>query len=84
MDIQQLLDSASSFYHRYPIFCYVAGALIILVVLWKPRKALKNLLLLLVLGLILYIGLTLVSSVDFGIAVKDKAIHRTEKEIEKL
>jgi len=83
MDMQQLLDWPSSFYNQYPVFCYVAGGVVLLLIFWKPRNALKNLLFLLVLVLVLYICLTLVQSIDFGISVKDKEIHKTEKEIEK-
>jgi len=37
----------------------------------------------LVLAVLVYIGFFLINSMNVGIKVKDKAVHRTEKELEK-
>ncbi len=83
MNFQPLFNWAYSFYLQYSIFCYVIGGVVLLLVFWKPLKVLKSILLMLVLALILYLCFIMTQSVDFSIGVKEKAIHRTEKAIEK-
>ncbi len=82
MDLQPLLDWGLSFYHRYPEFCYVAAGVLVLLALWKPFKVLRAACVMLVLAVLVYIGFFLINSMNVGIKVKDKAIHRTEKALE--
>ena len=82
MDFQPLIDWCRSYYAQYPIFCYVLAGVILLLLLWKPTKVLKTLVLILVLVVILYICATLVGSIQGGSSLTDKAVRRTEKGIE--
>lgn len=82
MDFQPLIDWGYSFYAQYPLFSYVLAAVLLLLILWKPAKVLKAAILLLVLSLILYVCFYLIGSMNVGMDVKEKAIHRTEKAIE--
>ena len=83
MDFQPLFDWTYNFYLQYPTFCYVIGGGMLLLALWKPLKVLKGILLLLLLALILYLCFFMIKSINFSMDVKEKAIHRTEKAIEK-
>jgi hypothetical protein len=82
MDLEHLFDWGYTFYVQYPVFCYVAGGILLLLVLWKPFKVLKSAFLVLVLVAIVYIAFYLIDSMNVGLDVKDKAVHRTEKAIE--
>lgn len=83
MDVQQIVAWGESFYGQYPLFCYIAGGLLLLLALWKPFKVLKNVCLLLVLVAVVAAAFYLIDSMNFGVKIKNKAIHRTEKAIEK-
>lgn len=83
MDFQPLIDWGYSFYAQYQIFCYVLAGILVLLSLWKPFKILKAACLLLTLAVIVYICFYLIDSMNVGMDVKEKAIHRTEKAIEK-
>lgn len=82
MDLQQLSDWGYTFYVQYPAFCYVAGGIFLLLVLWKPFKVLKSAFLVLVLAAVVSIAFYLLDSMNVGLEVKGKAVHRTEKAIE--
>ena len=82
MNFQPLFDWAYNFYLQYPIFCYVIGGGMLLLVLWKPLKVFKGILLMLVLATIVYLCFCMTNSINIGIGVKEKAIHRTENAIE--
>ena len=81
MDFSQISDWAITFYRQYPEFCSVVAAILLLLILWKPFKVLKNVLLLLVLAVIVYAAFYLIGSMNVGMDIKNKAIHRTEKAI---
>lgn len=82
MDFAPIFDWAINFYSQYPQFCYIVGGILLVLVLWKPAKVLKNALLLLVLLLVVYVAFYMVDSMNFGKKIKEEAIHRTEKAIE--
>lgn len=82
MDFQPLFDWIYTYYVNYPIFFYVLGGALLLLILWKPAKVLKTTFLILVLVVIVYICFYLIGSMNVGMNVKDKAIHRTQKAIE--
>lgn len=82
MDFQPLINWTYNFYAQYPIFCYVFSGILLLFALWKPFKILKAACLLLVLAIIVYICFYLIGSMNVGMDVKEKAIHRTENAIE--
>ncbi len=81
MMLDNLLAWAGDFYARYPIFCYVAGGVLLLLVLWKPAKILKNIFLLLVLLAVIYFAVQVFGSLETGIKLKDKGTKRTEEAI---
>ncbi|WP_303720178.1 hypothetical protein [Malonomonas rubra] len=82
MDFQPLLDWVYTYYVQYPTFFYVVVGVLLLLILWKPAKVLKTTFLVLVLIFIVYICFYLIGSMNVGMNVKEKAIHRTEKAIE--
>lgn len=82
MEFSQLYQLGLDFYHHYPLFCYIAAGLLALFALWKPFKVLKSVFWLTILVIIIYLIFQLIGSMDAGIKMKDKAIHRTEKALE--
>ena len=81
MDLNPLIDWTVDYYARYPIFCYAAGGILLLLTLWKPIKVLKNAFLLLILLTLLYFGSQLIGSLEVGMKASDKAAKRTEEAI---
>lgn len=82
MDVQPLLDWCFNFYAQYPTFCYVLAGVVLLLTLWKPAKVIKITLLTLVLIVILYICSSIVTSMQGGANIKEKALRRTEQALE--
>ena len=83
MDFQPVIDWVQHLYARYPAPSYVIAGVLLLVLIWKPFKVLKKVFLLLIMAGILYVCFYLLDSMTAGMDSKDKAIHRTEKAIEK-
>ncbi len=77
--MQPLFDQLFMFYENNSLFCMVAGGVLVLLLLWKTKKVLKGLILVLVLAGLLYAAINLVDSVNFGSSLKKSGIERTEK-----
>ena len=77
--MQSLIDKLFMFYEHNSLFCMVAGAALVLLILWKPAKMLKRIALVVVLALIVYTAISLVDSANFGSNLKKSGIERTEK-----
>jgi len=83
MSIQPLFSWLNSLYLQNPILCYAIAGAIIVLVLWKPVKVLKFIVLVLVLALIVYASLYLTKAIDFSIATKKTEMNRTIEELDK-
>jgi hypothetical protein len=81
MELHTVTAWAEDFYARYPIFCYLAGGIMLLLTLWKPAKILKNLFLVMVLLTIIYFAMQLFGSLQTGMILKDQGSKRTEDAI---
>ncbi len=77
--MQNLIDQLFMFYHDNSVFCMVAGGILVVLLLWKPVKVLKGIILLIILAAVLYVAIRLVDSVNFGSSLKKSGIERTEK-----
>lgn len=82
MNLDLLFAWLNDFYQHYPIFCYVAGGIVLLFCLIKPVKAIQYLFLALVLSGLLYFGYYLLDSLNVGIKAKSEGIQRSEKAID--
>lgn len=82
MDFQALLEWARNLFARYPLYCSLAAAALLLLTLWKPAKMLKRAVLLLVLLVVLSLCFFLIDSMKTGVSIKEKAAQRTENLIE--
>ncbi len=74
-----LVDWALDFFAQNQLFCYVAAGILVVLIIWKPGKILKNAFLLLVLLGLIYFVMQIFTSINVGRSVKDKAIHKTER-----
>jgi len=83
MDFQPLIDWGYSFYLQNSTFCHVFAAALLFFILWKPAKILKGIFLLLIMVIILYICYQLIGSMNAGMDIKENAVNRTERAIEK-
>jgi hypothetical protein len=79
MDLDLVIAWGSDFFDNYPTFCYVAGGVLLALTLWKPVKALKTILLVVVLLAGLYVAFLLIDSLQIGAKLKGQGIHKSEK-----
>jgi len=82
MALSRVFDWGFQFYADYPMFCYVAGAVLLLLLLWKPAKVLKAAFLVVVLLTLLYLAFFLVDSMKTGVKVKEQGLDRMEKSLQ--
>ena len=82
MNFNWIFDWGGDIYARYPIFCYVAAAVLFILLIWKPAKVLKTALLVLILLAILSAAFFLIQSTNVGVQVKEQGLQKMEKSLE--
>ena len=82
MDFSVLIDWAQDLYASYPIFCYALGAVLLLLLLWKPARVLKIIFLAAVLMALIYGLVLLTDTITSGVKVKEGGLQKTQKALE--
>jgi len=77
-----LINWLTDLYYQYPLFCYLLGAVLLLLLIWKPAKLLKFAFLVLVLLGILYVAFTFINSAKTGAKYTKQGIEKSEKGLE--
>jgi hypothetical protein len=82
MDFKQVFAWMRDFYANYPIFCYMAAGILLVLLLWKPVKVLKTALLVFIL-LVVFSGIFyLIDSMKTGIRIEKQGMQQTEKSLQ--